>query len=127
MRALIFAFALSMLGGCVSTHMKQFMNKDIREVMIDAGPPINAFDMGNGVRAFQFRWGGGSFAFPQTTNTTGNVTSYSNTAWLSAQSITTGGGTYHSEGCLITYLATWSAERNTWVVTSIRYPKGLVC
>ena len=127
MRVITFSLALLMLVGCASTHMKQYMGKDIREVILDSGPPINAMDMENGVRVFQFRWGGGSFTVPQTTTTTGTVTGYGNTAWLNSSSITHGGGTYTSEGCVITYMTTWSEARKTWVVTSYRFPKQLVC
>ena len=127
MRNTIISIILIMLVGCVSTHMKQYMGKDIREVILDSGPPINAMDMGDGVRAFQFRWGGGTYSIPQTTTTSGTVTAYGNTAWLNSSSITSGGGTIYSEGCVITYLTAWNDARQTWVVSSYRYPKQLVC
>lgn len=113
--------------GCASTHMKQYLGKDIREVVIDSGPPINAFDMGDGRRAFQFRWGGGSFVVPQTTTVSGSVTSIGNTAWYSGSAITTGGGVITSEGCVITYFTRWNEKRKTWVVIDYRIPKQLVC
>ncbi|SRR5690554_419607 len=127
MRHLIVVLLIALAAGCVSTEMKSYMGKDIREVILVSGPPINALDMGNGVRAFQFKWGGGSFTVPQTTQTTGNVTSYGNSAWLNATSITTGGGTFHSEGCVISYLTEWNEKTEGWVVTGYRYPKQLVC
>jgi len=127
MRTTLLAMILALLCGCVSTHMKQYVGKDIREVILDSGPPINAMDMGDGVRAFQFRWGGGTYSVPQTTTTNGTVSIYGNTAWLNSSSITSGGGTFHSEGCLISYLTTWSDSHQSWIVSSIRYPKRLVC
>ena len=124
----IFFIALSItMIGCASTHMKQYMGLDIREVVIDAGPPINAFDMGDGRRAFQFRWGGGTYAVPQTTTLTGSATSIGNSAWYSGTAITTGGGIIRSEGCIITYLASWDKNRKAWIVTEYRIPKQLVC
>lgn len=113
--------------GCASTHMKQYLGKDIREVIIDSGPPINAFDMGDGRRAFQFRWGGGSFVVPQTTTASGSVTSIGNSAWYSGSAISTGGGVITSEGCIITYFARWNKNRKTWIVIDYRFPKQLVC
>lgn len=127
MRKIILSIILMMLAGCVSTHMKQYMGKDIREVILDSGPPINAMDMSDGVRAFQFRWGGGTYSIPQTTTTRGTVTAYGNTAWLNSSTITSGGGTIHSEGCVITYLTAWNDVYQTWVVSSYRYPNQLVC
>lgn len=127
MRTTVLVFLICSLIGCASTHMQQYMGKDIREVILDSGSPINALDMGNGVRAFQFRWGGGTFSIPQTTTTTGTVTSYGNTAWLNSSSITSAGGTFTSEGCVITYMATWSESTQTWIVSSYRIPKQLVC
>jgi len=56
MRTILAVVLLLLLSGCVSTHMKQYMGMDIREVILDSGPPLNAMDMGGGVRAFQFRW-----------------------------------------------------------------------
>jgi hypothetical protein len=127
MRVFLIGVLLLLLTGCVSTHMKQYIGKDIREVILDSGPPLNAMNMGSGVRAFQFTWGGGSYTMPSTTTTQGTVTTYGNSAWLSANSITTGGGTIHSEGCIISYLATWNSDRETWIVKDIRYPDRLVC
>jgi len=127
MRTILAVVLLLLLSGCVSTHMKQYMGMDIREVILDSGPPLNAMDMGGGVRAFQFRWGGGTYSMPSTTTTQGSITSYGNSAWLSASSITTGGGVVHSEGCLISYMTTWNSTQKTWIVNGIRYPKRLVC
>ena len=127
MRSTFFVVILLLTSGCVSNHMKQYIGKDIREVILDSGPPVSAMDMGDGLRAFQFRWGGGTYSIPSTTKTSGTITAFGNSAWLSSTSITTGGGVIHSEGCLITYMTKWDSARTTWVVTDIRYPKQLVC
>jgi hypothetical protein len=119
--------ALGGLSACASTHMKQYMGQDIQEVMIYSGPPINAFDMSDGRRAFQFRWGGGTFTTPQTTTTTGNASLIGNSAWFQANSITSGGNTVTSKGCIITYLTHWDTDRNTWIVSEYRIPKQLLC
>ena len=127
MRIILLLLTLILLQGCASTHMKQYLNKDIREVIIDSGPPINAFDMGDGRRAFQFRWGGGTYVVPQTTSISGTSTTIANSTWYSGSAITTGGGVVTSEGCIITYFALWDVEKNTWVISEYRVPKQLVC
>jgi hypothetical protein len=127
MRLVLIACVLAAATACVSTHMKQYVGKDIREVVLDSGPPINVFDLGDGTRAFQFRWGGGSYVVPQTTTTIGSVTAVGNNAWYQQNSITSGGGVITSEGCVISYITTWSDERKGWVVSSYRYPDQLVC
>ena len=118
---------IALLTGCASTHMQQYVGKDIREVIIDSGPPVNALDLEGGRRAFQFRWGGGSFVVPSQTTTTGQVNVTGNTAWLQSRSITTGGGVVTSEGCIIAYITTFSETRQSWIVESYRIPKQLVC
>lgn len=115
------------ISGCASTHMKQYMNKDIREVIIDSGSPINVFDMGDGRRAFQFHWGGGSFVVPQTTTITGSTNSIGSSSWYSGTAITSGGGIISSEGCVITYLTRWDEHKKAWLIVEYRIPKQLVC
>jgi hypothetical protein len=117
----------SLIVGCVSTHMKKYVGRDIRDVMLDSGPPMNAFDMPDGTRAFQFRWGGGSFALPQMRTTSGTVTAVGNSAWFQSQSISSGGNILSSEGCIITYFAKWNEGTKSWTVVSFRHPKQLVC
>lgn len=115
------------IAGCASTFMEQYLNKDVREIAIDNGPPFNAFDMGDGRRVFQWRWGGGSIVVPQTTTVTGSATAIGNTTWYSGTAITSGGGVVNLEGCILSYFATWDSERELWVVTEYRVPRQLVC
>ena len=97
----IISLALAiLLAGCVSTYMKQFVGKDIHEVMIADGPPIHSFDLPDGRRAFQWRMGAGSA-----------------TPFL--------GTVYYSEGCVVTYIAKKQGE--AWIVEDINYPDRLVC
>lgn len=124
---LLLMFTVAVITGCASTHMKQYLGKDVREIVIDNGPPINAFDMGDGRRAFQFRWGGGTYVMPQTTTVTGSTTAIGNTTWYSGSAITSGGGIINSEGCVLTYFTRWNQEQQAWIVTEYRVPKGLVC
>src|SRR5690242_18299146 len=64
---------LVMGGGCVSTHMKRFVGKDVRYVQVEDGQPIRVFDLPDGKRAFQFLWGGGTYVVPKTTTSQGSV------------------------------------------------------
>jgi hypothetical protein len=131
MRTIKFLVAVSaivgVIGGCASTHMKQYVGKDVREIVINSGAPENAFDLGDGRRVFQFRWGGGTFVVPQTTTFSGSTSAIGNSAWYSGSAITTGGGVVSSPGCLLSYIATWDSAASSWVVDEVRVPKQLVC
>lgn len=127
LNTLLAVLILICVSGCASTHMAQYMGKEIQEVMIDSGAPVNAFDMSDGRRAFQFRWGGGTFVTPQTTTYSGSASAIGNSAWYSGTAITNGGHVISSEGCLITYLTNWDNDKKTWIVTENRLPKQLVC
>ena len=124
---LIFFVLVFLLSGCVSTHMKQYLGSDIRVVVLDSGFPNAAFDLSDGSRAFQFRWGGGVFVAPSVTNVSGSVSDFSGHSWFSASSVTTGGGAFHSEGCLISYITSWDEDTESWIVYDVRYPSTMVC
>lgn len=107
--------------------MKQYVGKDIRYVVVDSGPPIYAFDMGDGRRAFQWTWGGGTYQIPQVESSTATATPIGDSVWLTATKISSGGGTVTSSGCIITYFAEWNEARRGWFVVDYSYPKRLVC
>jgi hypothetical protein len=107
--------------------MKQFIGRDARYIAVRDGPPVHVFDLPDGVRAFQYLWGGGTYHVPATTTTTGQVQLIGNSAYYTQQSLSSGGVTVTSEGCLITYLTKWDAAKKGWIVTEISYPKKLVC
>ncbi|KQY54397.1 hypothetical protein [Lysobacter sp. Root494] len=119
----VLALLVAVLVGCVSTEMKSYVGQDIREVMLVSGQPIAAMDMGNGVRAFQFMWGGSS----KTAVTTSSNSQVDSTGWLGRTAITSNGSAMISNGCVISYLTEWNESRQGWVVTGYRYPKQLVC
>lgn len=109
--------------GCASQIMKSYIGKDVREVVLDYGPPANALDMGTGQRAFQWARTQ-SFTTPATARTTGNINYYRNNAWYSSQTIVTGGNTTHAT-CLYTLMTTWDEQRKGWIVTDFRRPNIL--
>ncbi len=122
-----FVGALALLTGCASTQMKQYVGKDIREVILDSGPPINAVDLADGARGFQYPFGGGAFVTPTVTTTTASVSGYGNQAWLNAASITSGGQAVTLPPCVITYIARWDDSSRGWIVHEYRIPKQLFC
>lgn len=125
MRTITLALAAAaLLAGCASTQMRQYVGKDIREVMLDAGQPWDAMDMGDGVRAFVYPFGGGTYTFPAVSTTTGTI---SRSGWLDATTITRPGGTVSMPPCRMTYLTRWNPATQGWVVHDYRIPKELVC
>jgi len=115
------------LQSCASTHMKQYIGKDVRYIVLDSGAPENVMDMPDGRRAFQFRWGGGTYRIPKTTTTNGQVQLVGDSAYYSEQKLESGAVVVQSRGCLLTYFAKWDAQAKGWIVVDIRYPKGLTC
>lgn len=60
------------LTGCASTVLQSYVGKTIADAMLDYGPPANAFDMGDGRRAFTWIRRSG-FVIPGSSFTTGDV------------------------------------------------------
>ena len=120
-KLLLVSLGLSILTGCVSTEMKSYVGKSIEETFISYGKPENVFEFPDGRRAYQFRWGGGSFATPAKgtaiATSVGNVTT--------VQTTSTPATIMNSPGCLITYIARDGG--NGFVIEEYRYPKRLVC
>lgn len=123
MRLAALALIVVTLTGCVSTYMRQFVGKDIREVMVADGPPINQFDMPDGRRAFQWVIGGGPVFIPQTTTAT--IHRAGNMSYVNATTV--GGGVVETSGCVVTYFARRDETRDAWVVTEFSFPDRLVC
>jgi hypothetical protein len=112
------------LAGCASQIMQSYVGKDVREVMLDYGAPSNAFDMGEGRRAFQWVIRS-SYAVPATATTTGSVNTVGSTSWVNSDTTISGGQTINSK-CLYTMFARWSDGTKGWVVTDFKKP-NLMC
>ena len=110
------------LSGCASQIMKSYIGKDVREVAVDYGSPSNAFDMGDGRRAFQ--WVSTktnvspSYA---TTNANVNYNGY-NSAWINSNT-TISGGSISTSQCIYTLFAKWNVIAEGWYVVDFREPK----
>jgi hypothetical protein len=133
---------LGIATGCASQIMQGYVGKDVREVMLDYGPPANAFDMGDGRRAFQWVLES-SYTTPTYVTTTGTVTGTTTgtamgiapgtatytgntatgyTAWVNTNTQIHGGQTITSK-CFYTLFATWNEANNGWTVVGFRKPK----
>lgn len=121
----VFAFGLILLvSGCASQIMQSYIGKDIREVMIDYGQPANAFDMGDGRRAFQWVKHS-SYTTPVTSTTNGSVSVYGSNAWVNSNTVISGGQTINSS-CAYTLFASWREATKGWVVVDFKKP-NIMC
>ena len=108
------------VGACASAIMQSYMGKPLQVVMLDYGPPTNAFDMPDGSRAFQWVITS-TYTTPMTVTSTtmpiGNV-------WFTNTQIT--GGQAISGRCIYTLLARWDGMQNAWVFYDYKSP-SLIC
>lgn len=113
-----FVLAAFLLAGCVSTEMKRYVGSDISEVLIAYGQPEQVIPLPDGLKAYQFRSGGGAVVIPGSANSTivqsGPV--------ATVHTVATPGGIVPTEGCLLTFIVDPGGR-----VTDIRVPKKLVC
>ena len=119
------ASAAIILAGCASSHMRPHVGQDIRAVMTENGPLVNAFDMGDGRRAFQFMWGGTQVGIARVA--TPNASAISNNQALTSNAPLQASGAIIGTGCLFTYIADWNSGRSGWIVTEFKFPNQLVC
>lgn len=120
-KKILLIIAFLMTTACASTAMKGYVGKSISEAYMTQGKPENIFDLPDGRRAFQFRWGGGSGVVPGYASSTVTPMGY-------GYQVTTTGvpATYvESAGCLVTLIA--RPRGNDFIVEEYRIPKQLVC
>ena len=116
-----FLLTVLLLVGCAGMNMQAYLGKDIRDVMVDYGPPVHQFDMGNGTRAFQWETVD-HYREPVTASTTGFVNGPKHSGGIvNANTIYTGGNTYTSK-CFYTYFAKWNKLSKGWIITGFRKP-----
>ena len=133
MRAALIIFCILLLAGCASQIMQGYVGKDMREVMLDYGAPANAFDMGDGRRAFQWVINS-SYTTPTyatttgTVNTTGNAYAIGNNvygnanSWVNSNTVITGGQTINSR-CVYTMFGVWSELKKGWDIVGFKQPR----
>src|SRR3546814_15278259 len=101
------------VNGCASQIMKSYIGKDVREAVLDYGPPANAIDLGGDKRAFQWVMNS-RYTTPVTATTTGSVNSYGPTAWVNTNTTVTGGQTINSS-CIYTLITYWQDSKESWI------------
>lgn len=113
---------LLLLAGCASQMMKEYVGKDIQDVMVDYGKPNNAFDMPDGRRAFQWvkedEYQTPTYIDSSEKTKTGRSGSKS---WTSSNTVIDHGQTVHSK-CIYTFFGVWDELRKTWVITGFKKP-----
>lgn len=124
MKILITFIVVFLLGGCASQIMNSYLGNDVREVMVDYGAPTNAFDMGDGRRAFQWIMED-EYTTPVTATTTGNINTYGSSSWVNSNTIITGGQTINSK-CIYTMFGRWNDQHQGWYITDFKKP-SLMC
>jgi hypothetical protein len=107
----------AMLVGCVADKMRAYVGQDIRQVELAYGPPVNQIDLGNGTRAFQ--WAKVSV---DTTPMSAVTTTDKDSKGRKTTQTQFVGGDQSVTRCLYTFITTWNAPANGWVVTGIREP-----
>lgn len=117
-RVAIIALALS---GCASQIMKGYVGQPLQMAMVDHGPPVNAFDMPDGTRAFQWVKKR-SFVMPVSSYQSGNASVVGNTVWWTQNTRISGGQPIHSE-CAYTMFARWDEGANAWMLTGFQKPR----
>jgi hypothetical protein len=113
------------VGGCVSDRFQNYGGQSIKDVMVDYGPPVNAFDMESGVRAFQWTMNS-SYTTPTYINRQRMLLDKEDrNSWTSTNE-TISGGDYVESSCLYTLFAIWSELRKGWIVSTQR-PYRVTC
>lgn len=107
------------LTACASQVMRGYVGKPLQEVMLDYGPPVNAMDMPDGTRAFQWAINSSYVTPTQVISTTAPV----GNVWFTNIQIT--GGQLISSSCVYTMFARWSEEQRAWVFTDFRRPNAM--
>ncbi|MCB2128806.1 MAG: hypothetical protein KDE03_06935 [Rhodobacteraceae bacterium] len=113
----IFASLLpAILSGCASQIMSGYVGRDVTDVVVKYGPPVNAFDLPDGRRAFQWRIDS-SYAVPGVTNYSG----YTYGGYTTGTA-TTSGGFFGSQTCFYTLYAK-STDQKRWTITGFEPPR----
>lgn len=97
-------FGTLVLVGCASNIMKAYEGKTIVDVILDYGPPLTAFDMGDGRRGFMWAISQ-TYSLPAHASTTGNVSVYGNQAFYSSSTLVAPAASV-SQTCNYTMFAT---------------------
>lgn len=113
-----------LLSGCASSVMGGFVGQPVQQAMVKYGTPSNAFDMGDGRRAFQWVMQS-TYVTPTVATNTGNAFGYGNSvSWTQNTTIT--GGQPITSKCAYTLYGRWSETAKSWIVEGFEKPP-LLC
>lgn len=112
--------ALLMLAGCMSQQLESYVGQDVRMAQVDLGAPHNAFDLGDGRRAFQWTQER-SYTEPTTVDTAARTTEGNKGEWTTSSTVISGGRTVNTE-CVYTLFAEWSESADGWIVVDYKKP-----
>lgn len=115
--ALTLCTVAALLIGCVADKMRGYVGQDIRAVELSYGPSINQIDLGNGTRAFQWQ----KISVDTTPASAVTTTDKDKKGRKTTQTQFVGGNQSVTR-CLYTFITTWSAQSNGWIVSDIREP-----
>lgn len=117
----ILGLAALALAGCASSIMNDYVGQPLQSAMVDYGPPVNAFDMGDGRRAFQWSMTS-SYTAPTTVSNSGTAMPMGNSVWWTQNTQISGGGT-SSQTCLYTLYGRWDESADVWRVEGFEKPR----
>lgn len=117
-----------LLTACASQILQEYVGNPVQTVMLDYGPPVNAFDMPDKSRVFQWSMTQ-SYTTPIQVSTYGTGTAVGTgnfaTGWMNNNSIITGGQTF-TDTCIYSLFTKWNKEEKTWYVTGFK-PPNIMC
>lgn len=104
--------------------MEGYVGQPLQEAMVDYGPPVTAFDMGDGRRAFQWVMTS-TRQRPTYIQNSGAAVPVGNSVWWTQNTQISGGGVSTRE-CAYTLYGLWDDSANVWRVTGFEKP-SLLC
>jgi hypothetical protein len=107
---LLFCSLVLVLSGCASQVMEGMVGKDITEIQLQYGPPVNVLDLPDGRKAFQWRFDS-QMVMPSTTN----YSAYGSGNMVTGTAYTYGGGVI-STPCFYTLFARPNNNKSYTVV-----------
>jgi hypothetical protein len=116
-RVMMVYILVTILTGCVSDTMRNFVGKDLRQVELNYGPPANEIDLGDGTHAFQW-----TKISVDTTPMSAVTTTEKDRKGRKTTQTQFIGGEQSVTRCLYTFIAAWNPHVNGWIVTGFRQP-----
>ncbi len=109
-----------LLGGCASQVMKSYVGLPLQTIMAKRGPPMIAFDLPDGRRAFQCVLNR-SYQMPTTVTNTGQAYPVGNQVWWT-QNTQISGGQVIGGRCAYTLYGRWSDAARAWMIEGFEKP-----